>query len=54
MTNFQRITESPEKLAEFMKNIAFCLKCPNYNKCKEIDDDKCLGYCLEWLKQESE
>lgn len=54
VTNFDRITESPEALAELMNDCADCNNCPiteksvckyNYENCKEA--------WLEWLKQES-
>lgn len=53
-TNFDRITASPEALAELMNDCAGCNDCPiteksvckyNYESCKEA--------WLAWLKQES-
>ena len=59
-TNFDRITDSPEALAEFIENVTY--KCYG---CKVIFADGCphrkrglamfcdTEECAEWLKQES-
>lgn len=49
MTNFQSITESPEKLAEFLYDIGLqCRVCPALEAC----DGACDGVLLEWLQEE--
>ena len=55
-TNFQRITKSPEALAEFTEHFANCGDdCPvsNKNIC-EYKCKKCKETLLAWLKQESD
>ena len=62
MTNFQRITQNEETLAEWLgSKYEFCIVCPNRFSCKRNDD-----YCeyedlktdsamfLEWLKEKHE
>lgn len=56
VTNFKRITESPEVLAEFLDDVTTycgsahnCLSCPLY-KAKDCDKDG----LIEWLQEESE
>ena len=53
-TNFERVTESPEALAELMNDCADCNNCPvteksvcqyKYKNCKEA--------WVEWLNEES-
>ena len=59
-TNFQRITASPEALAEFIGSVLDCCsdeygeckRCPLGKNCNAIKDFKQI--VLEWLKQESE
>lgn len=53
-TNFQRITATPEALAELMQNCVNCDDCPITDK--RVCEDKyesCKEAWLEWLKQES-
>ena len=59
-TNFQRITESPEKLAEFISNITcecrgckrvYSASCPHHKS--GLTDFCDRENALEWLKQES-
>ena len=54
-TNFDRISASPEALAEFAEHFANCCDdCPvsNKNIC-EYKCKKCKEALLAWLKQES-
>ena len=54
-TNFDRITKTPEALAEFAEHFANCCDdCPvsNKNIC-EYKCKKCKEALLAWLKQES-
>ena len=59
-TNFQRITASPEALAEFIGSVLDCCSdecgeckhCHLGKNCSAIKDFKQIA--LEWLKQESE
>ena len=58
-TNFQRITASPEALAEFIGSVLDCCS-DEFGVCKRCPLDKtCIadkGFkqsALEWLKQES-
>ena len=53
LTNFDRITVTPESLAEFMKLHAFCGDCPQNEKC-DGTYETCPKNWLAWLKQESE
>ena len=52
-TNFERITESPVKLAEFLGGFMSCNVCP-----VREHREKCLKGCdaaiLEWLQEECE
>lgn len=56
MTNFKSITESPEKLAEFLDNVtrrctlgdSACLSCQLVFKCDGAEG------LLEWLQEECE
>ena len=54
-TNFQRITASPETLAELMQNCVNCDDCPITDKslCK-YKYENCKEAWVKWLKQESE
>ena len=54
-TNFQRITASPEALADLMQDCVNCDDCPITDKrvC-EYKYESCREAWLEWLKQESE
>lgn len=50
MTNFDKITQSPEAVAEFILQILpFC----NLDRCKKFNDscEKCV---VDWLNQEAE
>ena len=55
-TNFQRITASPEALAEFIiDKLQYCKRpvcpiCPVWKKCDGVSKDA----FVKWLKQESE
>ena len=53
-TNFQRITASPEALADLMQDCVNCDDCPITDKrvC-EYKYESCKEAWLEWLKQES-
>jgi len=62
-TNFQRITASPESLAEYLSNIStmpvceiigYCDKCPLSEKCQEepLGDGDQYEVWLAWLEQE--
>lgn len=55
MTNFERITESPDKLAEFLYELDFsCTICPMSETCGRDDvGGGCGKVILEWLKEES-
>lgn len=50
-TNFEKITESPEALAEFMDNYEWCPYFSNSTCDIEIECKECIK---EWLKKESE
>ena len=56
LTNFQRITASPEALAEFIiDKLQYCKRpvcpiCPVWKKCDGVSKDA----FVKWLKQESE
>ena len=55
-TNFDRITQSPESLAEWVTDLEsfdFCIHCcPKYYE--ECDSTMCKEMMVEWLKQESD
>lgn len=53
-TNFQSITESPEKLAYFLsEHFGYCGDCPAETVCRELDDEAiCMDGMLEWLQEE--
>lgn len=55
-TNFQRITASPEALAEFIENRCNCISCPTECPATEMCNDykSCYRAMVEWLKQESD
>ena len=53
-TNFQRITSSPEALADFMVCCADCNNCPNEKSVCQYKYENCKETWVEWLKQESE
>lgn len=55
MTNFERITESPEALAGLMLDCADCNNCPITDKsvCK-YKYENCEEAWVEWLKQEGD
>ena len=56
VTNFDRVTESPEALAEFIiDTLQYCKRpvcpiCPVWKKCDGVSKDA----FVKWLKQESE
>lgn len=54
-TNFDRITASPEALAEFIEEKCNCINCPTDCPAKELCDDyrSCRRAMVMWLKQES-
>ena len=53
-TNFQRITASPESLAELMQNCVDCDDCPITDRSVcQYKDENCKKSWIEWLKQES-
>lgn len=57
MTNFERITESPEMLACFIsEHFGYCGDCPAYTVCIELEDDEavCADAMLYWLQEECE
>ena len=56
MTNSERITESPEKLAWFIYELDIpCSACPMSETCENPSiDGGCRDVILEWLKEESE
>lgn len=56
MNNFERITESPERLARFLYELDFsCTICPMSETCERDDVDGGRGaVILEWLKEESD
>lgn len=56
MTNFERITEPPEKLAKFLYEVDIpCSACPMSETCESPSiDGGCGAVILEWLKEESE
>ena len=49
MTNFDRITQSPETLAKLLSVLIECKRCPKRNLCG--DDDTCVGKLTEWLEE---
>ena len=51
MTNFKKITESPETLADMLYGSMSCLLCPVSKGCTE-EHTVCRGRLLNWLKQE--
>ena len=60
-TNFDKITESVESLAEFIEKYATnCLYCPLYKleKCKltgwRVESELCKKELKEWLQKECE
>ena len=54
-TNFDRITKTPEALAELMYDCADCNNCPITDKSVcQYKYENCKEAWLEWLKQESE
>ena len=53
-TNFDRITKSPEALAELMQNCVDCDDCPITDRSVcQYKDENCKKSWIEWLKQES-
>lgn len=56
-TNFDRITESPEKLAWFIsEHFGYCGDCPAYVTCHKLEDDEavCMDAMFQWLQEECE
>lgn len=53
MTNFDRITESPETLGNFLAWSLDCRMCPAEGVCWK-NQGECFMSMLEWLKEESE
>lgn len=53
MTNFERITESPDKLAEFLAWNTKCTMCEAESIC-DRNQGECFMSILEWLKEESD
>lgn len=54
-TNFQRITATPEALAELMQDCVNCDDCPVTEKSVcQYKYENCKEAWLEWLKQENE
>lgn len=55
MTRFERITSSPEMLAEFLRQFS-CYVCPYNSPAKDFDctqsSKSCDELMLEWLKEE--
>ena len=56
MTNFERLTESPEILAGVMSDIMFDAGCDNYCPADtgECDMTSCVSAWLAWLEKEAE
>ncbi len=55
MTNFERITESPEKLAEFLSTDLQpedCTDCPAYDVSYMAIGHYCFDSMLKWLQEE--
>lgn len=61
-TNFERITESPEALAEYLSDIDYsCIVCPpeHSNRCCcyencDLEREEAKKAWLEWLEKEAE
>lgn len=55
-TNFDRITESPEKLAELLDELGDCLIFQELGICsdRECRGRNCGTVALEWLQEECE
>lgn len=58
MTNFERITKSPESLAEFLEKLGDCF---SYQELGICPDDRCRcepacceNAALEWLQEEAD
>lgn len=57
MTNFERITKSPEGLACFIsEHFGYCGDCPAYVTCHKLEDDEavCMDAMFQWLQEECE
>lgn len=58
MTNFEKITESTQTLAEVLKDcqeIYYCGQCPAYNMCKDLTGIvplECYDMIRDWLESE--
>lgn len=56
-TNFQSITESPEKLAEFINEILTNCAAPRYTECEgcplNVPCNHYEGELVEWLQEEA-
>jgi hypothetical protein len=60
VTNFDKITQSPEKLADFVEDINgstslcdFCIH-ESYKKCGSIEEANCHAGIAEYMRQEYE
>lgn len=56
-TNFDKITQNEEALAEFLAKIMICDDCPirlQSNTCKYTPSSPCSTIIKEWLQKESE
>ena len=60
MTNFEKITQNTQTLAEVLKDcqeMYYCGQCPAYNFCKDtsgIDANECYLIIKKWLESEIE
>jgi hypothetical protein len=52
MNNFERITKSPDKLADWLSWRVNCRMCPAEDICGK-NQGECTMAFLEWLKEES-
>ena len=52
-TNFDRITESPEKLAQFLhESFSYCINCPMFRTCDNSPEEmNCEQVMLAWLQE---
>lgn len=60
MTNYEKITETTQALAEVIKDcqeIYYCGQCPAYDYCRDLsgmEPSDCYAMIREWLEQEVE